>query len=184
MFDGGKLKIEGDLMFARPRAGALRTASWFRCGSRLLPERLRQLDVLTQHVTSEERGHHLVPDLGVLRAEHPVVLRWEVKESMRTGAVVGCGQAGLGQCVEEFVPADRYDVIIFSESIYYARRPERLLSRYASALTSEGVMIVSMCQNRWQDAIWTTLQSAGETVHSTAVTSEQNLTWHVRVLRP
>jgi hypothetical protein len=46
------------------------------------------------------------------------------------------------------------------------------------------VMIVSMCQNRWQGPIWTTLQSAAEIVHSTAVTSEKELTWHVRVLRP
>lgn len=85
---------------------------------------------------------------------------------------------------EEFVPRDRYDVIIFSESIYYAPRPAEVLSRYASALTSDGVMIVSMCQNRWQGPIWTRLASAAETVHSTAVTNEQDLTWHIRVLRP
>jgi hypothetical protein len=45
------------------------------------------------------------------------------------------------------------------------------------------VMIVSMCQNRWQGSIWTALESVAEIVHSTAVTNEQNLTWHVRVLR-
>ncbi len=85
---------------------------------------------------------------------------------------------------EEFVPADRYDVIVFNESIYYAPHPAELLRRYAKALTSDGVMIVSMCQNRWQGSIWTGLQSAAEIVHSTAVTSEKNLTWQVRVLRP
>jgi 2-polyprenyl-3-methyl-5-hydroxy-6-metoxy-1,4-benzoquinol methylase len=85
---------------------------------------------------------------------------------------------------QQFVPADRYDAIIFNESIYYAPRPEKLLRRYMSALTSDGVMIVSMCQNRWQGPIWSSLQSAAEVVHSTAVTSEKDLTWHVRVLRP
>jgi 2-polyprenyl-3-methyl-5-hydroxy-6-metoxy-1,4-benzoquinol methylase len=85
---------------------------------------------------------------------------------------------------EQFVPADRYDVIIFNESIYYAPRPETLLRRYMSALTSDGVMVVSMCQNRWQGSIWTMLESAAEIVHSSAVTSEKDLTWHVRVLRP
>jgi 2-polyprenyl-3-methyl-5-hydroxy-6-metoxy-1,4-benzoquinol methylase len=84
---------------------------------------------------------------------------------------------------EEFVPADRYDVIIFNESIYYAPHPAKLLRRYALALTSDGVMIVSMCQNRWQESIWDKLQSAATIVHSTAVTSEKKLTWHVRVLR-
>jgi 2-polyprenyl-3-methyl-5-hydroxy-6-metoxy-1,4-benzoquinol methylase len=85
---------------------------------------------------------------------------------------------------EEFVPAGLYDVIIFNESIYYAPRPEELLRRYMSVLTPDGVMIVSMCHNRWQGPIWTTLESAAEVVHCTAVTSERDLTWHVRVLRP
>ena len=85
---------------------------------------------------------------------------------------------------EEFTPTERYDVIVFSESIYYASRPATLLRRYTSALTSDGVMIVSMCQNRWQGPIWTRLESVAEVVHSTALTNERDLTWHVRVLRP
>ena len=51
------------------------------------------------------------------------------------------------------------------------------------ALTADGVMIVSMCQNRWQGSIWTALETVAELVHSTAVMNEQGLTWHVRVLR-
>src|ERR1700738_907845 len=76
-----------------------RTMSNSRCSviGPTLPERLRQLDVLTQHVAGQKTGHHLVPDLGVLRAEHPVVLRWEVKEWMRACAVLRRRQAGLGQ---------------------------------------------------------------------------------------
>jgi trans-aconitate methyltransferase len=85
---------------------------------------------------------------------------------------------------EKFAPTDRYDAIIFNESIYYSSRPEKVLRRYMSALTPNGVMIVSMCQNRWQGSIWTALESVAELVHSTAVTNEQGLTWHVRVLRP
>jgi len=56
-----------------------------------LPERLGQFDVLTQHVTGQEDNHDLVPDLGMLRSEYPVVLRREVEESVRAGAVRGCG---------------------------------------------------------------------------------------------
>jgi 2-polyprenyl-3-methyl-5-hydroxy-6-metoxy-1,4-benzoquinol methylase len=84
---------------------------------------------------------------------------------------------------DEFVPPGRYDVIVFNESIYYAPRPEVVLRRYMSALTPDGVMIVSMCQNRWQGSIWTALESVAKIVHSTAVTNESDLTWHVRVLR-
>lgn len=84
---------------------------------------------------------------------------------------------------EEFVPPSRYDVIVFTESIYYSARPEEVLHRYMGALTPDGVMIVSMCQNRWQRSIWTALESVAKIVHSTAVTNESDLTWHVRVLR-
>ena len=84
---------------------------------------------------------------------------------------------------EESVPPDRYDVIVFNESIYYSARPEEVLRRYMGALTPDGVMIVSMCENRRQRSIWRALESVARIVHSTAVTNEQNLTWHVRVLR-
>jgi 2-polyprenyl-3-methyl-5-hydroxy-6-metoxy-1,4-benzoquinol methylase len=85
---------------------------------------------------------------------------------------------------EEFTPTERYDVIVFSESIYYTTQPATLLRRYASALRSGGVVIVSMCQNRWQGRIWTKLAAVAEIVHSTALTNERDLTWHVKVLRP
>src|SRR6476661_3296196 len=77
-----------------------RTMSNSRCAALMkatLPERLRQFDILAKHVTSEESGHHVVPDLGVLRAEHPVVLRRKVEESMRACAVLRRRQAGLRQ---------------------------------------------------------------------------------------
>jgi 2-polyprenyl-3-methyl-5-hydroxy-6-metoxy-1,4-benzoquinol methylase len=106
-------------------------------------------------------------------------------EAIRRAQALASGGARFERVdFEDFVPAGRHDVIIFNESIYYAPRPEKLLRRYMTALTTDGVMIVSMCQNRWQGPIWTMLQSAAAIVHSTAVTSEKDLTWHVRVLRP
>ena len=44
---------------------------------------VRQLPVLAVHGGVEERLDHLVPDLGVLRLEHPVVLVGEVQELVR-----------------------------------------------------------------------------------------------------
>jgi 2-polyprenyl-3-methyl-5-hydroxy-6-metoxy-1,4-benzoquinol methylase len=106
-------------------------------------------------------------------------------EAIRRAQSLACDAARFERVdFEEFVPAGRYDVIIFNESIYYAPRPQELLRRYTSALTPDGVMIVSMCHSRWQGPIWTSLESAAEVVHCTTVTSEKDLTWHVRVLRP
>src|SRR5829696_7956809 len=90
-----------------------------------LPQRFGQFDVLTQHMTGQESGYGLVPDLGVLRREHPVVFRGKVKELMRAGAVLGRGQPGLA---EQLVP-----------------QPQRLADRHAISLspwmTSMGVRI-------------------------------------------
>ena len=40
-------------------------------------------------------------------------------------------------------PADRFDVIVFNESLYYLRDPVRSLRRYAQSLKPGGCIIVS-----------------------------------------
>ena len=55
-------------------------------------ERLRPFAAFPQHVLGQERDHHLVPDFGVLRRDHPVVLGGEIQEPVRAAAVVAGGQ--------------------------------------------------------------------------------------------
>lgn len=56
-------------------------------------QNFRQRDIFPENVLGEERGDHLVPDLGVLRLEHPVILVREVQEAMVCFPVVVGGQA-------------------------------------------------------------------------------------------
>jgi SAM-dependent methyltransferase len=103
-------------------------------------------------------------------------------ESLRQATGRRCSRASFEQAdFETFDPRHRYDAIIFNESIYYAPLPDVTLRRYLSALTVDGIMIVSMCYNRWQAPIWKVLERSGRLMHSTVTTNENNLTWHVRV---
>lgn len=61
-------------------------------GTRSSAQNFRQGDIFPENVLGEERGDHLVPDLGVLRLEHPVILVREVQEAMVGFPVVVGGQ--------------------------------------------------------------------------------------------
>lgn len=84
---------------------------------------------------------------------------------------------------EDFLPASRFDVVMFNECLSYARDPAAVMRRYAGVVAPGGVIIVSMCYNWWQYPIWSSLAANFATLHATAVTNEKGQTWHVRVLR-
>ena len=45
---------------------------------------------------------------------------------------------------DEYVPTGSFDVVIFSESLYYAPDPLTTVRRYTSALSPDGIVIVSV----------------------------------------
>jgi SAM-dependent methyltransferase len=46
---------------------------------------------------------------------------------------------------EHYLPDDRYDVVVFNEVIYYFDDPLRTVDRYACALKSDGIILLSAC---------------------------------------
>ncbi|WP_315817156.1 class I SAM-dependent methyltransferase [Paraflavitalea speifideaquila] len=48
--------------------------------------------------------------------------------------------------MENFSPAEKFDIIIFNEVLYYARNPNQLMARYMEFLNPEGFIIVSIFQ--------------------------------------
>lgn len=83
---------------------------------------------------------------------------------------------------ETFVPPRCYDVIVFNDSLMYADDPLRVLERFANHLAVGGVIVVSLCFNRWQFPIWKRLALEFRTLYGADVTNEAGLLWHVRVL--
>jgi len=84
-------------------------------------------------------------------------------------------------------PPQRFDVIVFCESLNYARHPASTLLRYARALEGSGAIIVSLFRYRKPGGIvrqtWKNIQAYFAIVDSTAVTNHKGQTWDIKVLR-
>jgi SAM-dependent methyltransferase len=58
---------------------------------------------------------------------------------------------------DEYRACDTFDVIIFSESLYYAPDPVRTVRRYVEALRGGGIIIVSMWHRPNRHRVWRAL---------------------------
>lgn len=83
---------------------------------------------------------------------------------------------------ETYVSSRRYDVIIFNESLSYARDAVAVVARFRDFLSPGGVFVVSMCYNWWQEPILKRLTKAFPVMNSADIINEEGLTWQVRLL--
>ncbi|WP_438479175.1 class I SAM-dependent methyltransferase [Oleiharenicola lentus] len=81
-----------------------------------------------------------------------------------------------------FVPDQKFDVIIFPESIYYTDDRAGLLKRYAQFLNPNGVFIVSIFQTKRSGAIWKEIRTVAYPVYFDATTNELG-TWYCETLK-
>lgn len=77
-----------------------------------------------------------------------------------------------------------HDVIVFNESIYYARDPIAQLARYAEYLADGGVMVVSMVRSSMNAGIARRVRRQFQILHSSVIRNERADTWEVSVIRP
>lgn len=84
--------------------------------------------------------------------------------------------------MEVFEPQDTFDVVVFTESLNYARSPVQLLHRYEAFLKPGGVLIVSMYESKHIPEIWNSI--ARDFIFTDQIiTQNERGTWHCRVLR-
>lgn len=82
-----------------------------------------------------------------------------------------------------FVPPHSFDVIVFNESLWYLREPERQVLRYAQYLTPGGLLIVSMWHAAETIQVWKRLKAhfhLRDTVRLVHPTSHRR--WDITVL--
>lgn len=84
---------------------------------------------------------------------------------------------------QTFTPEERFEAIIFNESLYYFPDPVAVVERYLGFLAPRGVMIVSMVIARNRIAIWNALGTVLETVDQTSVLNRAGVGWTVKALR-
>jgi SAM-dependent methyltransferase len=93
----------------------------------------------------------------------------------------------------EFIHADfeswpgnglRYDVIIFNESIGYARDPAQVARSFAAKLGPGGALIVSYYRSGNHEAIWRRLYRDFTFSDEKEVHNDTGLVWDLKVLQP
>jgi len=84
---------------------------------------------------------------------------------------------------EQWTPEENFDVVIFNESLSYARRPVDVLVRYAGLLDEDGFLIVSLCRYGNHGIIWTNLEEHFAMLDSTTVENSRGQVWDIRVVQ-
>lgn len=81
---------------------------------------------------------------------------------------------------------ERFDVIIVNEALYYAEKPERVLTLLVEqALVSDGIVIISMYDSLNSQRLWQLLARHGwKPADTTTVRNGAGVTWSIRVFLP
>jgi 2-polyprenyl-3-methyl-5-hydroxy-6-metoxy-1,4-benzoquinol methylase len=83
---------------------------------------------------------------------------------------------------EDWSVTGTFDVIVFNESLAYARRPAAVLRRFAGHLTGRGMLVVSNYRIGNHRSLWRRIDGHFTTVQSTTVRAADKV-WDIRVLR-
>lgn len=83
-----------------------------------------------------------------------------------------------------WIPPRLFDVIVFNEVLYYARRPVQVVGRYARALTEDGVIVISMFRHRNTGLIWRDLAASFDVSEFATIRNRIGEVVDIRLLRP
>ena len=77
---------------------------------------------------------------------------------------------------------EKFDAVIFTESIYYVSRCDELLRRYVRFLRENGVFVISVFHNRGSTGVWAEIHVAAAPIERVTTTNAAG-TWDCEVLR-
>jgi len=76
--------------------------------------------------------------------------------------------------IEEYIPAGKFDCVVFNECLYYLSDPLAVIQRYRSVLAEDGVMIVSMfTSNRRISSLFSKLRRKYACISSVVLENER-----------
>lgn len=86
--------------------------------------------------------------------------------------------------MNEFTVAQKFDVIVFNESIYYLHDTLTGVQRYESMLAPDGVLLISMHGKERNDALWAALDARYTTLDRVTITNARDVRWTVKAMVP
>jgi 2-polyprenyl-3-methyl-5-hydroxy-6-metoxy-1,4-benzoquinol methylase len=84
--------------------------------------------------------------------------------------------------MNKYVPTEKFDAIIFNESLYYVMNPAAVLIRYGAYLKPRGVFILSNFLNQDQKLPWSKMESVYPKYDETKITNARGDSCVCRVL--
>lgn len=86
--------------------------------------------------------------------------------------------------LEEWNPTERFDAIIFTDSLCYAQEhPANVLLRYAQALNEGGAFIVSIYRYGNHRMLWKNIEKHFVAIDATTVKNRKRQVWDIKALR-
>ena len=162
-------------------------------------ERLRQLDELAHHAVLAGYVRRLKPrgavlDVGcgeglfheMLGADgYAQYLGIDFAEPVRLASVRANANTRFEVFdMNDFVTAEKFDAIVFDESIYYSRDVLAALRRYSSMLNTGGLLLISMHRTPKTIAVWSSLDAEFEVIDAVVITNAHDVSWTVKALVP
>ncbi len=81
-----------------------------------------------------------------------------------------------------YVPDERFDAIVFNESIYYLDEPLKAFQRYATHLKPDGIFLVSMFVKDKHVDIWQKIESGFPPLDAVTITNVRGTSWICKAL--
>lgn len=83
--------------------------------------------------------------------------------------------------LNDFTPNREYDCILFNESLYYLDNPIQTLSNYVSFLKKDGVIIISMWDNKERNnKLWKLINSKMNLIDGANLRLDSGNSWFIR----
>lgn len=86
--------------------------------------------------------------------------------------------------MHEFTTTERFDAIVFDESLYYYQDEVAGLRRYAAMLAPHGVLLVSMHRTARTADLWSRIAEEFDSLGDIVVTNRSGVSWVVTALIP
>ncbi len=86
--------------------------------------------------------------------------------------------------MNEFTTTERFDVIVFNESIYYLHDLMAGLRRYEQFLADDGVILISMHGKERNDALWAQIDERFTVLDAVTMTNRRGIRWTTKALVP
>jgi 2-polyprenyl-3-methyl-5-hydroxy-6-metoxy-1,4-benzoquinol methylase len=90
----------------------------------------------------------------------------------------------LAADMNDFTTDERFDVVVFNESIYYLTDGVQGLIRYDRFLKPGGVVLLSMHGHPRNDRLWAQVEESYTVVDGVTITNQAGTTWRVKALVP